>query len=274
MAHLIHRFRTLFTLGREDQSFLDAGWIPVFLKFLPDSLKQRVALNVLSWSPHYFYRWKNSRYASLHHKEFIETEFERNRSSRERLCKFILQPHLSPSATVCDYGCGPGWLAHEVSARVQKAYGIDISRGVLQCAQILNGRNNLSFIHTSQLNTLPDNSVDLIYSIAVFQHVSDSSISAILNQMRTKLKEDGRMIIHVALDNEMWQSESDWRADSSIAGKLRLRYSLNCFKRTRKQIEVLFGSSGFHDISIRSMADMCPEPFDDVCTEHAVYVGF
>ena len=44
------------TLGREDQSFLDAGWIVALLRSAPARRRRRLALSILSLSPHYFYR--------------------------------------------------------------------------------------------------------------------------------------------------------------------------------------------------------------------------
>jgi SAM-dependent methyltransferase len=258
------------TLGREEQSFLGARWIPVLLRRAPSLGKRRLALSVLSWSPHYFYRRPEYQYHGLSHSEFTEREFERNRITREKLARLVLGPHLDTSHAVLDYGCGAGFLVHHVSGVARTVYGVDVSQGVLECARVLNAMPNARFIHTSNMGDIADATIDLAYSIAVAQHITDSLLQQILETLRLKLKPHGKLLLHVVLDADGWRREETWREDSSLSGRLKLQYGLNCFSRSEPQIRQMLEAAGFGAIVIRPMSDFCPDPFDDVCTQHLV----
>lgn len=182
----------ILTLGSEGQSFLGAKWVERLLKLAPEKYKRQLALTALSWSPHYFSRENNPEYLHLSHSEFTEREFERNKSAREKLCSYVLSSHLNRTQVVLDYGCGPGFLANSVSSHVRTVYGIDLSRGVLECARILNSSSNITFLQTTQLSEIENSSIDLVYSFAVIQHVTDSIFRTILTAMLSKLKKGGQ----------------------------------------------------------------------------------
>jgi SAM-dependent methyltransferase len=259
------------TLGRDDQSFLGAGWITALLRRAPSRARRQLALSVLSWSPHYFYRHPDYGYEGLSHVEFTEREFQRNRTTREKIGQLVLKPYLNPSQVVLDYGCGPGFLVHHVAGLVQTIYGIDISKGVLECARILNGTPNARFLHTSDMAAVGDATVDLVYSFAVAQHIRDSLLESIFETLRRKLKPEGKLLLHVVLDQDGWRTEGAWRSDTSVAGRLKLSYGLNCFSRSEQRVREMLKATGFSAVVVRPMRDMCPEPFDDVCAQHLVY---
>ncbi|MEP6672096.1 MAG: class I SAM-dependent methyltransferase [Chthoniobacter sp.] len=263
-------FVNTLTLGKEGQSFLGAGWVEGLLRLAPASYRRQMALTVLSWSPHYFYRGMNPEYSRLSHAEFTAREFERNKSTREKLCAAVLRPSLGSDQVVLDYGCGPGFLARSVSPHVRQVYAVDLSAGVIECARILNGAPNITFLPTAQLDEIPDAAVDLVYSFAVIQHVTDAVFREILATMLRKLKPGGQLLIHIVLDDAHWRREEDWKGDRSVTGRLRLKYALNCFRRTAADVTGMLESAGCREIVIRPMQEWCPEPFDDVCTQHLV----
>ena len=252
------------TLGKENQSFLGAAWIKGLLKVVPEKYRRQMALTVLSWSPHYFYRTPES--AHLSHREFIAKEFERNRSTREKLCAAVLLPHLQGTQVVLDYGCGAGFLAISVSRHVRTVYAVDLSRGALECGRILNAAPNIEFLPTTELQKITDGSVDLVYSFAVIQHVADEVFRQILTAMFAKLKTGGKVLIQVVLDEEHWKTEQDWKDDESLRGRVKLKYALNAFKRTEEDVRALLAAAGFRSIVFSPMQEFCPEKFDDVCT--------
>jgi cyclopropane fatty-acyl-phospholipid synthase-like methyltransferase len=256
------------TLGRDHQSFLDAGWIAALIRSAPSRTRRRVALSILSLSPHYFYR--ASTYGGLSHADFTEQELARNLATRAQLGRLILGPHLDVSRVVLDYGCGPGFLVRYVAGRAQTVYGVDISRGVLECARVINSAPNVSFLHTTGMADLDDATIDLAYSIAVAQHLTDSVLQRALDTLRRKLKPGGRLLLHIVLDATGWRTEEEWRRDVSLAGRLKLKYGLNCFTRSEQRVRDMLEDAGFESIVVQSMRDICPEPFDDVCTQHLV----
>jgi 2-polyprenyl-3-methyl-5-hydroxy-6-metoxy-1,4-benzoquinol methylase len=270
MRKYLNVIMNILTLGNEDQSFLGARWIEKLLKRAPEKYKRRLALTALSWSPHYFFRNSSPEYLHLSHPEFTEKEFERNRLGRGKLCSQVLLSHLNNTQVVLDYGCGPGFLANSVSKHVRTLYAVDLSRGVLECARILNSSPNSTFIHTTQLREIEEGSIDLIYSFAVIQHVTDAIFKMILATMYEKLKKGGKLIIHVVIDEENWRMEQDWRRDMTVKGRLKWKYGLNCFKRNEEDVKGMLVSAGFTSIVLQPMQELCPERFDDVCTQHLI----
>jgi len=266
--HYVDAAVRALTLGREDQSFLDARWIAALLRNAPSSSRRRLALSILSLSPHYFYR--RPEYDGLSHAEFVEREFERNRATREKLGECILGPHLEARQVVLDYGCGPGFLVQYVARFAETVYGVDISRGVLECARVINGTPNAAFVHTGSVDEIGDATVDLAYSVAVAQHLTDSTLEGVLETIRRKLRPAGRFLLHVVLDAEGCRTEDEWRRDLSITGRLKLKYGLNCFTRSEKRVRKMLEAAGFGSIVVRPMREMFPEPLDDVCTQHLV----
>lgn len=256
------------TLGRNDQSFLDASWIAPLLRSAPSRSRRRLALSILSLSPHYFYR--DSAYEGLSHTDFTEREFERNRATREKLGQLLLAPYLDAHHVVLDYGCGPGFLVRYVAGLVATVYGVDISRGALECARVVNSADNASFLHTRDMANIGDATIDLAYSVAVAQHLTDSALERVFDTVRRKLKPGGRLLLHVVLDAEGWRTEEEWKHDASLAGRLKLKYGLNCFTRSEPRLRDMLETAGFQSIVVRSIREICPEPFDDVCTQHLV----
>ena len=256
------------TLGRDDQSFLDAGWIAALLRHAPSRSRRRLALSILSLSPHYFYREPTD--AGLSHADFTEREFERNRITRERLGRLLLEPYLKTHHAVLDYGCGPGFLARYVAGRARTVHGVDISRGVLECARIINSAPNITFVHCDDMAAIGDSTVDLAYSVAVAQHLTDSALTRAFDALRRKLKPGGRLLLHAVLDAEGWRTEEEWRRDVSLAGRLKLKYGLNCFTRSEARVRDMLRTAGFASIVVNPIRALCPEPFDDVCTQHLV----
>lgn len=270
MKKVLFYIRTLLSGGTENQSFLGATWVVILLKATPKRLKRRLALSLLSWSPHYFFRDIDSEYHKLPFADFLEREAERNKESREKITRYILAPYLHPHQTVLDYGCGPGFLANAVSPHVTKIFAVDVSRGVLECARILNGQENIAYLHTTQLSHIEDGSIDLVYSFAVIQHVTDKVFHNILDISNKALKENGRIVFHVVLDQQGWLDESEWVSDKSIKGKLKLKYALNCFKRDGESVVQMFENHGFSSVCLHSVKSVCSENFDDICNQHFV----
>lgn len=270
MQNILFLIRTLLSRGTENQSFIGATWVVTLLKASPKRYKRRLALSLLSWSPHYFYRHIDNEYHKLPFVDFLEREAKRNKESREKIVRLILAPYLRPHQTVLDYGCGPGFLAKAVSPHVTRIFAVDVSKGVLECARILNRQENIKYLHTSQLSQIEDESVDLVYSFAVIQHVTDKVFHDVLHTSNRVLKENGRIVFHVVVDQQGWRHENDWVSDKSIKGKVKLKYGLNCFGRDSESIVQMLEDHGFSSVSLQSVKSVCSEDFDDICKQHLV----
>lgn len=268
MQNIVFLIRTLFTRGEENQSFIGATWVVWSIRLCPEPWRRALALRVLAWSPHYFYRDIAEEYKQLSYREFLEREFERNRQSRIKLRDLILAPYLNSGLTVLDYGCGPGFLAAAVADKTAKVIAVDLSRGVIECAASINQRDNLRYLPSRDFDQIPSESVDLSYSFAVIQHVTDDVFEQILNNVFRVLKPRGELTFHVVLQEEGWKAQSAWEADESVKGKIKLEYGLNCFSRSEDQVISLLERTGFSNIRIRAVADLCEDNFDDICRQH------
>jgi cyclopropane fatty-acyl-phospholipid synthase-like methyltransferase len=251
-----------FILGKDSQTFLDAKWIKSLLKSTPKKYKKTVALNVLALSPHYFLYSEEMKTR----KSFLISEYKRNLSSRQLLFKHVISKYISPQSVVMDYGCGPGFLARIVAQRTKKVYAIDISDGVLLCADTINHRDNINYLNVfkKQTDSIPDNSVDLIYSFAVLQHVSANLVDDIFSLFYKKLKENGKLLVQVQLQAQGWKTEKEWTDDHSVSGKLKYEYGLHAFSNTISFYEEKMEKNGLKFQSLIEMSNLLPDAFDDI----------
>jgi cyclopropane fatty-acyl-phospholipid synthase-like methyltransferase len=258
--------------GRRSQDFLGARWITFLLDRLPEAKKRHWALRILALSPHYFLDGDDAAHDRMPHSEYLEAAFSINVNSRITIYDELLQQELRPDQTVLDYGCGPGFLARIVAPHVNKLYAADISAGAIACARILNCEPNISYLESIDLGSaIADGSVDLIYSFAVFQHLTDETMESVLKICWEKLAADGKLIAHIQLINDKWSSEASWRAKRSTYDKARFRYGLHCFGRSERQIRELFEHQQFAITEIRSIPSVFSYEVEDGEDQVIVY---
>jgi len=272
MKKITNFIKAFLTIGADDQAFIGAKWLVILLGVAPNFLRRKLALRILAISPHYFYRSYNPAYKDMPTGKFLEAEYERNRTSREKIINQILVPYLKPFDYVLDIGCGPGFLAKAVSKHVAKVYACDISQGVLKCAGIINGAGNIKYVHSSEAGfaQIPDSSLDLAYSFAVIQHVKESVIKSLFMSVGKKIRPGGRCVFQVQLDDGKWAQEKELAGDKSVTGRLRLKYGLNFFPRSEKFFRELAVQSGFALVSVRPLSELMSDSFDDIYHQHLI----
>jgi SAM-dependent methyltransferase len=232
------------------QNFLGARWVEYLVDNTPVRARERLALRLLSLSPHYFY------------DRNIHSEAERNRRSRQALADVLIAPYLNNQMRVLDYGCGPGYMANAVAGRADHVYAVDISGGVLACARVLNGRPNITFLRPAEIQEAE--TVDLAYSFAVAQHLRTEILLDMLRLIAEKLHPDGVLLLHFAVPGQGgWRTEPEWTADKSLSGRAKLRYGLNCFGRSADEMDALVSRCGFTDVVVRSLDASVNIPGDD-----------
>jgi SAM-dependent methyltransferase len=258
MARILDIAKWSISLGHGPQNFLGARWVPAFLRRVPASRRRIWALRMLSLSPHYFFDGDNPAYRGMRGREYLETVFRINAESRVEIYEKLLMPELTAESVVLDYGCGPGFLAKAVAPHVKKLYAIDISVGALECARILNPAENIEYLSADDrgLETIPEGSIDVAYSFAVFQHLTDDVLANVLANTYEKLRTGGKLIVHVQLADDMWRTEIDWRRDASLRGRVKFRYGLHCFGRTENEYQRILDRQGFEVLAIRQMEDV------------------
>ena len=116
----------------------------------------------------------------------------------------LADARVEPTAASLDIGCGVGRLTRVLADRGQSAIGLDISSEMLARAWELNeGRANIEWIQGSgsDLQPVPDDSVDFCFSHVVFQHIPDSQITlGYIRDMGRVLRPGGRSVFVVSTD--------------------------------------------------------------------------
>ena len=237
------------------QNYLGARWIERVVDKCPAHVRERVALRLVSLSPHYFF------------DSDIQGEAARNRQSRRILADELIAPYLTSQARVLDYGCGPGYLAAAVADKAAHVDAVDISCGVLACARVLNARPNITYQTPGQFST-GDAEIDVAYSFAVVQHLRTETLQEVLSLLADKVRPGGVLLVHFAVPDQLWRTENEWLADRSLAGRAKLRYGLNCFGRSVAEMAALVAYSGFTDVEIRPVSETLSMPGEDITDQH------
>ena len=213
---LAWRLGRLLIASSKDHAFLDRGWIPGLLRLTPRQHRAPLALRLLSLSPHYWvYQWSNSYPAAATRREILDAEYARNAASRKEICDKLLRRFLRPEMTALDFGCGPGFLAKEVSPYVSTVIASDVSRGVIACAREINAARNLQYVTNglASLDNVADATIDFVYSFAVFQHLTKEQSRAFLREFARVLKPGGSGACHTILkevDDARDRPERQW----------------------------------------------------------------
>uniref|UniRef100_UPI0040476688 class I SAM-dependent methyltransferase n=1 Tax=Shewanella sp. TaxID=50422 RepID=UPI0040476688 len=187
----------------------------------------------------------------------------RNNESRRVLENDILSSYLKLDMVVLDYGCGPGFLAKHVCQKVKKIYAVDIDEGVIACAKIINpGHQQIDYRNIS--GEIESGSCELVYSFAVFQHltseISEQAISFIYNSLAL----GGRVIVHLVIDADGWDTESNINNPEMW---IKRKYGLNCFSRSYNEYYELFYKHGFRNIYIQPAVNLTNVK-DDIRDQH------
>lgn len=251
------------------QNFLGARWVASSLNIAPRNWKRGLALRFLAASPHYFYRTEAN--ARLSTSAFLESEYRRCLDARKLIMDGLIATYVRPSFVCLDYGCGPGFLAVAAAPKAARVIACDISAGVLACAAAINPAPNIEYRRIAKSGGIPakDGEVDLIYSFAVIQHVTDGVLRGILDEFRRVMKPGATAVCHVVLDFGGWKSESDWRADKTLKGRLKWEVGLHCFSRSRHSLEELIDKAGLKLLQISPISGLGVQlAGDDVERQH------
>jgi SAM-dependent methyltransferase len=245
--------------GSSRQAFLDHRWIAWLFKAAPQRYRRSLAQRLLSLSPHYFIHqwdgyppdWKRSR--------VLDAELERNRDSRRQIAEKLLAPQLAPDSRVLDFGCGPGFLAQDVSRRVREVVAVDISSGTLACARELNPGPTYKLVRGTAL-PVEDASIDTVYAIAVFQHLDPTVWPSHFESFARVLRPGGRGLCHFAIADE---NPTAFEQPKGVRGLYSLRYQ----ESTSKTVYDLLVDAGFVDVRI-SPTRYVASIDDDVGRQH------
>jgi len=122
---------------------------------------------------------------AIHYVGSCRTEEQFLKSGKDDYVKNILEDSLINSKfsdlgglAVLDVGCGIGRLTQFMAQNFKKAIGLDVSNQmIIRAKSRLVGYKNVELFETDgESIPLPDNSIDLCFSIFVFQHIKDRKI--------------------------------------------------------------------------------------------------
>jgi cyclopropane fatty-acyl-phospholipid synthase-like methyltransferase len=156
---------------------------------------------------------------------------------------------LHPDAVTLHIGCGIGRVEHHLCKRVRFCYGIDISPSMIRRARVIADDVNVKFICNSgvDLGEIKDGSLDLVYSIFVFQHMPRDIVDSYFRDSFTKLADSGRFAFQMMVDDSGSQPEPP------VAHPYGLRYY------TRAAVCRMLDSAGFGEVRIYSFESWEPD---------------
>ncbi|SQD97019.1 Methyltransferase type 12 [Parafrankia sp. Ea1.12] len=224
------------------RTFLGARWVRALLALTPPARQPGLALWLLGLAPHYF-RGRDRG-----------GEAHRNRVSRELFVRDVLAPFLAPEQDLLDIGCGPGYLARAVAGRVWSVTAVDVSRGVLACARVLNPAVNIDY-RTPREFFGSRRRVDIAVSLAVAEHLGDGELSAMLSSVRPTLRPGGRLLLRVAVADSDTSGEGVPPSAGPAPG-LWGRYALRIHPRTRDHLVGLVERAGFSDVELHALGTL------------------
>jgi SAM-dependent methyltransferase len=265
---MLWKLARLLIASSKDHAFLDRAWIAHLMRVTPRRLRAPLALRLLSLSPHYWvYQWTGMYPAGCTRTQILHAEYARNAASRKEICDKLLRRFLRPEMTALDFGCGPGFLAKEVSAHVAGVVACDVSRGVVACAREINSAANLRYVANglTDLGAVPSATIDFAYSFAVFQHLTKTQSLAFFREFARVLRPGGTAACHTILK----EPGEPRAADPSAGGWMARRVNLRMVYFTPAEIVESLQAAGFHDVKITPIATLA-DIRDDIGHEQLV----
>jgi SAM-dependent methyltransferase len=111
-----------------------------------------------------------------------------------------------PRGRALDFGCGVGRLTQALVPHFREVWGIDIAPSMIELAQKLCPHTCRFILNTSErLEEIPDDSIDLIYSSIVLQHIEPRYAKDYLAEFLRVLTPSGLLVFQ--LPSELRPSE-------------------------------------------------------------------
>ncbi len=113
-------------------------------------------------------------------------------------CKEV-RVELPKRGTALDFGCGVGRLSRALATRFDSVIGVDISPRMIELAKEHNPGSRFQFVinQSTDLKFVPNESVDLVYSSIVLQHIPPPAVKKYVCELYRVLRPGGVMSIHM-----------------------------------------------------------------------------
>lgn len=103
---------------------------------------------------------------------------------------------VSPRSVVLDYGCGEALFADKVAKGCAKLYLCDGAPLVRErLVERFGKQPRIQVLAPEEMDSLPDNSLDLVVVNSLLQYLMLEELRRLLKVWRTKLKDDGRLVL-------------------------------------------------------------------------------
>ncbi|MBO0730100.1 MAG: methyltransferase domain-containing protein [Acidimicrobiaceae bacterium] len=109
-----------------------------------------------------------------------------------------LAPFYDESSIVLDLGCGIGRVAQFVAPKCRQLWAVDASQRMLDItSRRLSMMTNISFARCLDVAVpdVPDESIDLAYSIQMLEHVEREDAFLLLEELRRVLRPSGTVVV-------------------------------------------------------------------------------
>lgn len=163
--------------------------------------------------------------------------------SGERDARRYLLPFVSADSNVLDLGGGIGRIARWVAPHCAQLTVVDVSDRMLQRARAVLGDERVTYVRSDgrTLATIPTSSVDIAYSLLVFQHIEREDLINYLAELRRVLRNEGRLVLQLPnlADRASLAAFVDYALHERTKSVARLRYY------TREEVGILFAYFGF-----------------------------
>lgn len=181
-----------------------------------------------------------------------ETFFE---ESGKAIADEILKLLNSSDDVVLDLGCGIGRIAKHIAPHCSALWLVDISSRMLTIArERLATYDNLHFVQSlaGSVPEVPENAIDLLYSVLVLQHVEREDAFCMLRDIRRMLRPSGVAYLTFPnlLGDEYLASFVHYANTGEVANKARARFY------TPAEVDRLLRAAGFERIDLVAADDI------------------
>ena len=118
---------------------------------------------------------------------------------KKSLIDEILHPHISPGSAVLEIGPGAGRWTEILQATARKLAIVDVSKKAIDiCRSRFSSADNISYFLISDINLdfIPDETIDAIWSFDVFVHINPADTENYLSEFKRILLPGGSAVIH------------------------------------------------------------------------------
>ncbi|MBE3199521.1 class I SAM-dependent methyltransferase [Parafrankia sp. CH37] len=253
--------RWLVLAATGGRTFLGARWVRGLLALTPSSWRPGLALRLLGLAPHYFHG-----HGLSFRGHGLGSAAHRSRVSLEMFVRDVLEPYLAPEQDLLDVGCGPGYLTRAVAGRVWSVTALDVSRGVLSCARILNPAINIDY-RTPQDFFGSGRRVDIAVSLDVATWMGDGELTDLLDLVWASLRPGGCLVLRTCVRSDVsgpgpgpGQDAEPVGRSTLAAGQSRLAHSRgsrrgspHCHPRQADHLVGLVEQAGFGSVLLHAL---------------------